>query len=394
MTNNKLPDYTLIDTEAALADFCEVNQAVDWFAFDTEFIGEKRYTTLLCLIQVATEHGLYLIDTIKINDLSDFLGIIEDEKVLKITHAGENDYRLLYILFGTVPKNLFDTQVAGGFIGYNYPVSFRRLVEGELKVRLKKGFGVTDWERRPMSAKQIDYALDDVIYLKELHDLIMAKAEKNGRAEWIMNECKLWEDPQYYYQDPNREALNSTMMRHMRQREKVFLLRIYAWRDREAKRKDYSRDMVLQRKLIAPITKAMGAGRSALSGNRRIPDHITRRYGDTFFKMYEAPATEEELEILSRVKAETEEDLDKAIMTEMLHLIIRSMCLKKNLSVNLVVPRSIIRDMKADPDFFEPILETTWRKQFLGEKMIFWLKNRNQLEMNFDNGNFEIEMNK
>ena len=393
MNQRELPDYELIETQSALSEFYETNKDVEWFCFDTEFIGERRFITLLCLIQVATEHGLYLIDTIKLqNNIDPFLKIIEDERVLKITHAGENDYRLLNILFGTIPKNTFDAQIAGGFVGYKYPVAFRKLVEGEAGVRLKKGFAVTDWERRPMSAKQIDYALDDVIFLKELYDKLTAKGRENGRVDWIFDECKLMERPEYYYQQPHKEALNSNLIRNVRFKEQVFLVRLFAWRNSEAERKNYSRDMILQKKLIAPITKAMGAGPAALKGNRRIPERIAQRFADNFFRMYEAPATEEEREILKHIPEENEEDLEDNIMTEMLHLIIHKKSLQADMSVNLVMPRRIIRDMKQDPNFFEPILENTWRKEFLGEKVIEWLKNRSNLEMSFEGGNFTIEM--
>jgi len=392
MRQRELPDYTLIETASALDAFYEQNKDVEWFCFDTEFIGERRFVTLLCLIQVATEHGLYLIDTIKLNNIDPFLQIIEDERVLKITHAGENDYRLLNILYGTVPANTFDAQIAGGFVGYKYPVAFRKLVEGEAGVRLSKGFAVTDWERRPMSPKQIDYALDDVIFLKELYDKLTAKARENGRIEWIFDECRLMEKPAYYYQDPNRDALNSNLIRNLRFKEQVFLVRLFAWRNSEAERKNYSRDMILQKKLISPIVKAMGAGRSALSGNRRIPERIGQRYADTFFKMYEAEPTDAEREILKRIPQENEEDLEKNIMTEMLHLIIHKKSMQADMSINLVMPRRIIRNMKQDPDFFEPILEDTWRKEFLGENLLEWLKNRNNLEMSFANDSFTIEM--
>ena len=87
-------DYTLIETSEDLQNFYEINKNVEWLALDTEFIGERRFETLLCLIQVATPNGYYLIDPIKISELTPFLALLEDEKILKLTHAGENDYRL------------------------------------------------------------------------------------------------------------------------------------------------------------------------------------------------------------------------------------------------------------------------------------------------------------
>jgi len=164
-----MEDYTLIETPDALDQFYEEHKNLDWLGFDTEFVGEKRYTTRLCLIQTISDKGLYLIDPIRLQErLGPFLRLIEDARIEKITHAGDNDYRLLYNLYGILPRNVFDTQVVGGFVGYKYPTSFRKLVEGELGKRLKKGYAVADWEARPLKNKPIKYALDDVIPLPGL----------------------------------------------------------------------------------------------------------------------------------------------------------------------------------------------------------------------------------
>jgi len=89
-------DFVLIEDAAALQQFLDENKSVSWMSFDTEFVGEKRYVTLICLIQVGTENGFYLIDPLKVKDLSGFFSMLENPSILKITHAGENDYRLLY----------------------------------------------------------------------------------------------------------------------------------------------------------------------------------------------------------------------------------------------------------------------------------------------------------
>ena len=179
-----LPDFQLIENDENLIAFYEQHKAVEWIAFDTEFVGEKRYVTTLCLIQVASVHGIFLIDPFYVRDLSPFLKLIEDEGIVKITHAGDNDYRLLYQQFDVLPANVFDTQIAAGFVGYNYPTSFARLVEGELGIRLKKGYAVTDWESRPLKPRQLGYAINDVIYLEELWNKLSAKLVKSERKAW------------------------------------------------------------------------------------------------------------------------------------------------------------------------------------------------------------------
>ena len=141
-----IPDFTLIENQQALQQFGEINNSISWLGFDTEFVGEKRFFTRLCLIQVITENGLFLIDPFKVKDLGVFLDMLTDPDIVKITHAGDNDYRLIHTDYGIIPRNVFDTQIAAGFVGYKYPVSFRKLVEGELNIFLSKGYAVADWE--------------------------------------------------------------------------------------------------------------------------------------------------------------------------------------------------------------------------------------------------------
>ena len=131
--------YEYIDEQEDLIQFYESNSAVEWMCFDTEFVGEKRFVTRLCLIQVATINGNYLIDPFSIGNLDPFIKLIVDPAITKITHAGENDYRLLFNQLNITPENIFDTQLAAGFVGYRYPISFRKLVEQELGLFLKKG---------------------------------------------------------------------------------------------------------------------------------------------------------------------------------------------------------------------------------------------------------------
>lgn len=159
--------------------------------FDTEFVGEKRFETLLCLIQVVTSEGVYIIDPLVINDISPFLTLLERQDILKITHAGENDYRVFYNSYGILPKNAFDTQIAARFIGYSYPISFVKLVERELGMVLDKTYTVADWESRPLNEDQILYALNDVIPLPKLWQQMDKKVKELERTDWLKEEFRI-----------------------------------------------------------------------------------------------------------------------------------------------------------------------------------------------------------
>ncbi|OAV45576.1 HRDC domain-containing protein [Lewinella sp. 4G2] len=382
--------YTFIQTPQALEGFAEANRGIDWMGFDTEFIGEKRYRTLLCLIQVSTDNGYYLIDPIAIKDLEPFLKMLEDESIVKITHAGDNDYRLLYNNFGLVPRNLFDTQVAAGFIGHRFPMSFAKLVEAEVGEQLGKGYAVTDWAQRPMTPKQIKYALNDVIYLRQLYDTIMGKLEENGRKEWALEECNLMASPDYYYRDPNHEFLNSNVARSARTKERVFLLRLYEWRRATAEHKNYSKEMILQSKIISQLARGVKGGKESMSQNRRLPGRTIDRYGDMFVEMYNEPATDEELAIAKSIQRLSQEDEEDDMIVELLYLIMKYRAREVEISHALVMPRNTIRKMKSDPEVRKSILGSGWRRELLGDDFVNWIRNFESLGMRIEGGKIAL----
>ena len=382
--------YTFVKTPEDLEKFAEDNRGIDWMGFDTEFIGEKRYHTLLCLIQVSSEHGYYLIDPIAIENIDPFLAMLEDDSIIKITHAGDNDYRLLYANYGTVPKNLFDCQVAAGFIGHRFPTSFAKLVDAEVGVQLGKGYAVTDWAQRPMTPKQIKYALNDVIYLRELYDTITGKLRENGRESWALEECNLMGNPDYYYRDPNHEFLNSNVSRSARTKERIFLIRLYEWRRATAERKNYSKEMILQSKIISQLARGVKGGKESMKQNRRLPGRTIDRYGDMFVEMYTKPATEEELRVAKSIQRKSQEDEEDDMIVELLYLIMKHRAKEEDISHALVMPRNQIRRMKSDPEQRKAVLGSGWRSDLLGDDFVNWIKNFESLSMRIEGGKIAL----
>lgn len=387
-----ISDYAFVEDEPALQEFYLQNKDIEWLCFDTEFIGEKRFITTLCLIQVATEHGYYLIDPLAVKELEPLLKLLLDPKILKIVHAGDNDYRLFNTLFGIVPLNTFDTQVAAAFAGYKYPVAFSKLVESELRIEMNKGFTVTDWEKRPFQKKQLKYALHDVVYLHELWQRLSKKLTRLGRLEWAYEEFKDLEDPSSYEQDPYKEAIDSNLIKSLKKKEQFFLIRLLLFRTEEARRKNYSREMVLPGKFISAIVRAVQSGYDGLIHNRRLPENLIQRYGKQMVEMYERPPTQEEKEVLHLIPKDNSENPKQDILMEMLDLLVRYKCLEEGISHHMVMTRTALKRMKNDKDYFDASLETSWRKEFLGEEIISWFKFRNHLGIKFSDGKFELKM--
>ncbi len=378
----KLPEYKLIRDGNELEKFADEQADQAWMAFDTEFVGEKRFWTLLCLIQVASPLGYYLIDPLGDFSLDPFLDLLENPAVEKITHAGENDYRIFYHQFDLLPQNVFDTQVAAGMVGYRYPLSFGKLVEAELSISLNKGATVTDWQARPLSDSQVAYALNDVQPLRDLHAKLMTKLERLDRVDWAKEEMRQLEKEELYVRDYDQQVVNSRLMGQLKGKERLVLLRLMRWRREEAERKDHSMEMVLSKKLLGSVVRAMSnGGFKGLHANRRIPDRLVHKYKEDWTAMLGQPPTEEERELLATIPAEIEESPRREALLELLYQAIRFHCLHEGIAVELAFPRAILKELKDNPD--QELFQTGWRKELFGESLMSWFQDSDQLDVEF-----------
>lgn len=386
-----LDQAALIDSPEALSAFLVENQGMEWMGFDTEFVGEKRYKALLCLIQVSTAKGYYFLDAIALqNHLQPFADLLGNPDILKITHAGENDYRIMYQQYGVIPRNLFDVQMAAGFLGYKYPLSFQKLVEKEAKVSLSKGYTVSDWESRPLNRKQMRYALEDILYLRPLQLSLTKKLTKLGRLSWAMEEMTRWEDLAFYTPDPFREALSNSMIQHLNVQEQIFLVRLYEWRRNMAERRNHSKEMVLPAKYISNIVQSIRQGREALKDHRRIPNHIIDQYWDIFRELYNRKVTDEERRLLSRIPESSTEPSHDTLMIDILYLLIKSYCTEHKMAHDLALPPGTLRTMKYDLEFWDDQAFSGWRQEFLGEDILKWLHHRAYLHVDLQDGQWKM----
>lgn len=393
MNRKKVVEFQLIETPDLLDDFFAQNKSVEWLGFDTEFVGERRFNTRLCLIQVATVHGNYLIDPFELPNLDPFLQLIDNPAIVKITHAGENDYRLLNADYGVVPKNIFDTQVAAGFAGYKYPVSFKKLVENELNIPVNKAYTVTNWETRPFSDKQLKYAIDDVIPLQGLKARLEKSLGSRNRLAWMEQELAKWQQDSYYEKDPHKEALTSNLMGSLNQKERVFLIRLMEWRRNLAEEKNYSREMILSSKFLAPIVKSIKSGKAALLDNRRLPQRIIEDYGSFFEEMYKRSISPEESLLLDQVVEAQPENKEEDLRIELLYLLLQKKCMDEEVSINLVFPRSLLKRLRVDADQVVAELQSDWRADFIGDQLLEWMLNYNGLDFKFNGHGVDIRLN-
>jgi ribonuclease D len=186
--------HETINSPAQLAALCRRLADTDRVGIDTEFVSEDTFRPELCLIQVATRDELAVIDPYRAGDLTPFWRTLAESSQTTIVHAAREEVNFAYCACGQPPANVFDTQLAAGFCSAEYPSSYGSVVTRFLNARPGKGEQRTDWRRRPLSAEQIDYALEDVRYLLPLHDTLRARLERLGRLEWLAEETQRWFD--------------------------------------------------------------------------------------------------------------------------------------------------------------------------------------------------------
>src|SRR5271168_2140545 len=174
----------IITTPGQLKGLVEHLRAIGRFAFDTEFVSEDTFEPVLCLIQVATRERLAVIDPLAVRDVGPFWDVVLDPAVEVVMHAAGEDLRICLLRTRSLPRRVFDVQMAAGMAGLNYPLSLVNLVGQVLGISLAGSETRTDWRHRPLSAAQLDYALDDVRYLLDIADHFTARLAQLGRTAW------------------------------------------------------------------------------------------------------------------------------------------------------------------------------------------------------------------
>ena len=235
-----LRELETIRTPEALAELCHTLELAGRFALDTEFVGERTYLPRLCLVQIATTEIIALIDTQAVTNLDLLWNLVCDPAVEVVLHAAREDLRLAF--YGSdkrLPQNIFDTQVAGGLIGLpSYPLSYARLVEALMGVKLNKGETRSEWDRRPLTPAQLEYARDDVRYLLPVADKMQRLLEKLGRSAWMREEMIRFSEARTYETNPDEAYLRLRGVRGFTARPTALLRSVTAWREREARDRD------------------------------------------------------------------------------------------------------------------------------------------------------------
>jgi ribonuclease D len=252
--NENMKIHPLITTTEELADLCERLAKSEFVAVDTEFMRENTYYPLLCLVQLGNEEEAAAVDPLADGiDLTPMLELFcNNEDVLKVFHAGGQDVEIVYNLTGKTPHPIFDTQIAMMAISQSEQIGYANLVESWVGKTIDKGARFTDWSRRPLTERQIEYAIGDVTYLARIFPKILKKLIKSGRGEWLNAEMEKLADPSNYANDlevawhriraPSRNTLVLGRLKALA-----------GWRETEAQQKDIPRGRIMRDETLADL---------------------------------------------------------------------------------------------------------------------------------------------
>jgi ribonuclease D len=246
--------HPLITDSATLANLCTRLAQADFITVDTEFMRESTYYPELCLIQIADTEEAAAIDPMAPGlDLAPLLDLLVDnEEVLKVFHAGGQDIEIIYNLTGKTPHPLFDTQVAAMALGQGEQIGYSNLVDSWLGVSIDKGARFTDWSRRPLDARQIEYAIGDVTYLSTIFPKMLERLRRTGRGAWLDQEMERLADPANYANDPD---LAWKRVRISGRKPEVLgrLKALARWRELEARSKDLPRGRIVKDETLGDL---------------------------------------------------------------------------------------------------------------------------------------------
>lgn len=244
---------SLIVNTQQLEAFCHRQKNAEFVAVDTEFMRERTFWPKLCLVQVAGQDEAVAVDPLAEGiDLTPLLDLMGDPQVLKVFHAARQDIEIFYNLMGRVPAPLFDTQVAAMVCGYGEAASYETLAMSLAKAKIDKTSRFTDWARRPLSDKQMAYALGDVTHLRHVYRGLRSRLEDNQRISWVREEMQVLLDPATYAVNP-RESWRRLKLRTDKPRLCALAQELAAWREREAQRLDIPRNRVLRDETLLEI---------------------------------------------------------------------------------------------------------------------------------------------
>lgn len=367
----------LVDSAKALQEICKKVTEAGRVAIDTEFVWERTFYPALGIVQLGLDQErAWLLDIPALKGKLEPLGkILADPEIVKIFHDAKQDLTILRIATGFYPKNVFDTRLAAGFVS---PSSSLSLLDACYKFTgeiIKKDETRSNWLQRPLSPKQFQYALNDVLFLPALRDEIMLKAQELNRQAWIMEEMKLYDDSKIYEDPPINQVYSKVKGSGRLKRDELAILReLAAWREKEARRRDRPRRHIIPDEPLIMLSTNKPNQIDTLKHNCGLSPRGAQRYGQSLLK-----TVKEGLQVTPAdypVSLQKPRKQNLAAHSRKLLDFITDLCDHNTLDPALLANRKDIEKLilNDNPKTCNIPLMQGWRYKYAGEKIIREIK--------------------
>lgn len=360
---------TILTTNAGLKAFCSTLTNCPYITVDTEFMREKTYYAKLCLIQISgPDREAVAVDVLadeETLDLEPIWELFANKNIVKVFHAARQDLEIIYQLSGKLPAPLFDTQIAAMVCGYGDQVGYEALVNDICKVKADKSSQFTDWTHRPLSERQVTYALNDVIFLKDIYESLKSRLDKKARGDWVLEETQNLLDPTLY-QFPPENAWQRLKLRSPKPRDLAVLKELAAWREMEAQKKDVPRGRILKDETLLDLTYQKPRTENELARIRGVTTDMAKgKFGKLILESIERGLAIPE----ANCPAVAGKDPLPQRLTpvlEMLKMLLRIQASEHDVAARLIADSEALENYVRDPHLC-PNLTQGWRYEIFGQ---------------------------
>lgn len=385
MSDYNSPNMQFIESSESLKTFCASLSDADYLAIDTEFVRDKTYYPLLCLIQIASNDALACIDPLKVDDLSPLTDILLNPKIRKIFHAARQDLEVLYITLKCIPSPVFDTQLAATLLGLGDQVGYANLVQHILGVQLDKQHTRADWEQRPLTPAQLEYAADDVRYLIQIYVKIQQQLSSLGRDTWLEDDLRTMTNEELYQTDLHTVWQRISGNQKLRRKQLTVLRELAAWREQQAQRLDKPRKWILPDNLLIAIATQTPTTLQKLKSVRGLNEAIVAKQGTAIIEAVNTALALPESQWPEPNKR-LQLNKDQEALVDGLLAIIKLKANEHTLNVSAITSRGELEALATNDRTIS--LLSGWRRELVGNTLLAFLDNK--LSLHYQKGRLEL----
>jgi len=357
---------TIITTTAELAAVCRRFARSEIITVDTEFMRESTFWPKLCVIQLASADEAVMVDALSDElDLDPFFKLMKNEKIIKVFHAARQDIEIVFHLGGLIPHPVFDTQVAAMVCGFGDSISYDQLVQRISGEKIDKSSRFTDWSRRPLSERQIEYALADVTHLRDVYFALSQQLAQQNRTEWVREEMEVLTSPDTYQTEPDL-AWQRLKLRVRKPTELAVLQAVAAWREREAQARDVPRGRVIKDDAIYEIAAQQPTTAAALAQLRTVPRGFERSRAAEEILVAVRHAVDLPKDKLPKIPKHRPATNGNGAAVDLLKVLLKMISETHGVASKIIATVDDLEAIAADDDAKVPAM-TGWRRELFGE---------------------------